>query len=395
MPDRPLLCLLADSPARGEDDPVCCSEAAMDLVRGTTAAGEEAPPLQRLRIPLAVMVQGGHESDASPYSHFQILAPLARMAWPALRALELDGAPLTPSLARRLVSLQLPALEKLSIIGRGADGGGFQTTPDALAAAELLAQGAWPALKSLALRQRCIPLTADTLLVLGSDGGSRWPHLTELSFAGHSLGDRDPAWVGQVVQAMRAWPRLRRLELADCGVCDAGAAALAASGWDLRELDLAGNMLTADGAAALMLRAWPSLVALRLDRNPGLGDDGVSALGRLESPRLECLDLRGSETGHPGVAGLACGDWPVLRELELGTGSRGQLRDVRELLPEKLGHVYNIWTEHQDTWAADYWAAEHAQLQQEIHQILHEDYEQDLDALEQEAAVQQHHPSCY
>ncbi|MCB9743208.1 MAG: hypothetical protein H6741_14300 [Alphaproteobacteria bacterium] len=105
-------------------------------------------------------------------------------------------------------------------------------------------------------------------------------HLTDLRLCDNRIG---PAGA----QALRALPGLRRLDLRGNAIGDEGAAALADIE-SLTELRLEDNCI--GPAGALALTSLPRLRALDLRRNP-IGPDAAGALARM--PSLESLRLQG------------------------------------------------------------------------------------------------------
>jgi uncharacterized protein (TIGR02996 family) len=142
---------------------------------------------------------------------------------------------------------------------------------------------------------------------------ARWPELETLLLRRNVLG---PEGAGHLARG--DFERLRRLDLASCGLGSGGAVNLATAPWlgNLRYLDLGWNGIEQAGLHALLQRDWPDLRDLDLDENR-LGDAGVRELHALESfaPNLIGLHLKGNQITDAGARWLAM--WPFLRQLRV------------------------------------------------------------------------------
>lgn len=166
---------------------------------------------------------------------------------------------------------------------------------------------------------------ADNLLgPAAADALARSPHLAalrSLDLSHNRLGSDGAAHVA----ASPMLGRLARLNLAENGIGARGAVALAAGVVHPAWLDLSGNDLQAEGAAALAGAPWASALRHLALRDNAIGSDG---LGALAVSRTLCglrgLDLAGNGIGPGGAAALALApNHPDLHELDLGRNALG------------------------------------------------------------------------
>ena len=178
------------------------------------------------------------------------VAAFAAADYPELRELTLEteepehlapSVPVTPSAAAALAAAHFPKLEMLDVTG-------FHGLGDGGTAA--LAAAAFPELRTVALHQ-ITPLGAAAL------ARANWPRLHKLEYnMDYSL--HYAASLGDVAVRLAAgqWLQLESLWLHNCGIGDAGAAAMAAAAWPaLRHLSLRENDISEAGAATLAAAA--------------------------------------------------------------------------------------------------------------------------------------------
>jgi hypothetical protein len=168
-------------------------------------------------------------------------------------------------------------------------------------------------------------------------GGAMWPMLHEFHLCRGGLGQAGAA----ALAVGGRWPTLRSLSLAHNDMGAGGVVQLVqSSGWgaQLTELDLRGNRVDAEAAAALAAAPFYALVDLDLSHNPDMGAGGAVALASADwmhggeggPPALKHLDLSFCSLGNGGAAALAgSGCAAGLRSLSLcGNGIRGDVGGV-------------------------------------------------------------------
>ena len=138
------------------------------------------------------------------------LGAAAFAGFPALEELDLSGVELGEAGARLLASRRWARLKKLNLQSAKIGAAGFKA----------LVEGAWPALTSLDANG--VEVDFDGPHALGAAAFAGFPALKELKLAYVRLGE-----AGVRLLASRRWARLWNLILYDCGMSDAGLAALA------------------------------------------------------------------------------------------------------------------------------------------------------------------------
>jgi uncharacterized protein (TIGR02996 family) len=236
------------------------------------------------------------------------LADLGRQIRPGLEGLMVVGTDRLDQLAALFESERLAGLRSLGFhrwIGP-EEMGRLTASPAMRGLRRLGLRGISPedlsAVAGLMLRSLSVYEPAFRLDALARLSGSACAStLEELQLYGSSAPGRI-----RPLGLMPALPCLRRLALIDCSLDAAGVRELARGGLPagMDQLDLAGNRIGAEGAAALTaLPAGPR--ALRLAEGY-LGDEGVARLAAWPGlSRVRFLDLSSNKIGGKGLLALA------------------------------------------------------------------------------------------
>lgn len=279
-------------------------------------------PLQRLEITLPAPERPRTFGDTA---WVNLLHGLQHASWPQLRDLSL-AVPLTMEVAELLVSCKMPSLERFELHGGILVFPYERATPGRPTMLETLAGAAWPELRSLALREQ------RHLLAAGRPFAQAAWQLTRLELQGFRESQTNDLLRAA---ADKGW-QLESLRLCRCYLRDAGAEFLAGAGWDLRELAVHHNSLSAAGAAtlasSLVSASWPSLSSLDVSGNR-LGDEGLARIALGDWPLLASLNICQVEMGREGARALAAASWPALEELLVST-FRGDHEVMRVALLE-------------------------------------------------------------
>lgn len=250
-----------------------------------------------------------------------------------LRSLSVSGGGLGLEALEDFLSVRLPKLENLEILGSEFGGAGVA----------VLARGTFPSLRKLGLDYCSLgPRGVEALAA-----APFLPQLTELDLGSNKCGSEAlerllavPGFAPSVLalgsnelgpeafECLARWANgraLRELKAETNSAWSDGAAALAGSPHltGLTLLDLSGNELEPEGAAALAKAGFGDLRTLILARN-GVGDDGAAALARAALPALRALDLSGNFIRDAGLTAFAAATGlPGLAELNLNDNRIG------------------------------------------------------------------------
>ncbi|MCA9618072.1 MAG: hypothetical protein KC731_03565 [Myxococcales bacterium] len=237
-------------------------------------------------------------------SKLKNLAPLLDATFHGLECLALSGAPLTSTAVVALgKSSFAKSLAELQLSSTRLDDAGLQR------------------LAKSGLRLRRLDLERSRVFGPGLRALADAPEFAELEFLGLAFGRSVHGQGDRAAEAVSSFSKLRELHLKQAAVTDTGIASLCAM-TALRKLDLAGNYVTARGAAALAGAAFaPHLEALQLEAYPGdpkLEAAGGIALAQGQFPILRELSLRNQQIGDAGAIALSAA-FPALASLDLSS----------------------------------------------------------------------------
>lgn len=239
---------------------------------------------------------------------------------------------LSTEVIEHLVHLDLQFLKDLTISDSNLS----------LAAVQQLAQGAWPQLESLDLRNNLIDEVAMSALILGN-----CCFLRSLTLDKNCL--LSPAAITCISEASN-WAPLSYLSLEVVKLAAAGACAIARLHRHLRGLFLSSNGLWREGASDLF---WSCLQCLKL-LDDQLGADAIAAMALASLPEMKILNLEHNnldtsamrelvkcgfscleqlllDCNHlddVAMASLAEGQWPLLSWFSLA-GNKIKARGVK------------------------------------------------------------------
>lgn len=224
---------------------------------------------------------------------------LTTASWSSLASLDLSRNSLGADAVSQLVLGKWPSLSFLNLSYSNLNS-------DAMT---LLSKAEWP-LEILKLSGNRIRVEGMQELIQGS-----WPKLTQISLQQSEMN-------ADVIKVLAtAWWPLQQLDLSYNALDNDAALAMtevARGKWpELKELKLAGNLLSAQAIENLCQANWPHLASLDLSKC-GLNGAEIAGLCRLPGLRLLDLDLTGNQLNKLSMAHLVKSDWPALKYLRLG-----------------------------------------------------------------------------
>ncbi len=161
------------------------------------------------------------------------------------------GADGDAHVSTKLVQNHLPQLIKRNLTKLVLTGGKID-----LASIFKMIEAKWPDLTVLVLSNTGLDAECLRPLYL-----ARWSQLTWVDLSGNSFQSQERVAATAFVQA--AWPRLKGLNLRNCGLNDQAILKLVGAYWPLLEfLDIAGGCYSARGLLNLVHAGWPHMTRL-------------------------------------------------------------------------------------------------------------------------------------